>query len=276
MKKLIILIILLIMSLTFLLSGCIEIDISTGIDPNFTSYLSYNITMDISRFEQSYQEVLKNTLNRIGWYYQEELGFAVDLHLNTDPISLTMTRRVTNDNFEQAYASLKSMLTDEDMTPFMQVNMDYQSFDRQNRYFFGATTDFPQIMRLSNTDELPPTLYQYLDDAIMSGKGNITISFPASEAINSSHRSDIQNSQAIMIVPLSYTNQTELEFTGVLNLLRDGSPGGTFNEIINEQVRIRNLAVIVSCAVAGLLLITIISAIAIGKKRRRENDGLLK
>ena len=254
----------------FMLSGCIEIDISTGIDADFTSYLSYHLAMDISGFDTQYQDILKRAFNRIGWHYQEELGFNVQLLIDDDPITLTMTQRIENDSFEQAFASLEAMLTNEDITVFMQVDMVYQSFERQNRYLFSALTDIPQIMKLSNAEELPPPLLLQLEEAIDTGKGNITLSFPVSEVDKSTHRANVQNNQTTMVVPLSFTGQTEFEITGILNLLRDGSPGGTFDEIINEQVRLKNIALIVCIAAAGLLLITIICAALTGKKRRKK------
>ena len=241
--------------LTFLLSGCIQIDIDTGIDADFTAFLSYRVELDAGELDSQYQNLLKIALNNIGWHYQENLGFIVELNTETDACTLVMTRRVGNSSFEQAFNSLEGMLTNEDMTAFMQVDMAYQSFDRQNRFLISAMADIPQIMRLSNAEELSPPLQEKLEEAIATGKGAITLTLPASDIVNTSHHVNISNNQAVMTVPLSFTGQTGFELTGVLNLLRDGTPGGTLDEIIKEQTILRDISIVACCAVLAVLLL---------------------
>jgi len=269
LKKNIVYLIFTIAILITLLSGCIEIDIETGIDENFTSYLIYRITMDVRELDERYQGLMRNALNNIGWHYQEYQGFVVELDIESDPCTLIMTRRVESNNFEQAYASLENMLTNEDITPFMYVDMAYQSFERQNRYLFNAGTDIPQIMRLSNADDLPPALIEQLDTAIIDGTGSVTVSFPASEVIDSTHRARVQNNQTTMTIPLNFTEQTNFELTAVVNLLRDGTPGGTFEQILHEQTRFREIALYIGYAAAALLVITIIIAVLTRKKKQK-------
>jgi len=266
MRKATIIIALLLMSITFFASGCINIDINTGIDADFTSYLSYRIDMDVSEFDQRYQSLLKNALNRIGWHYQEELGFVVQMDIESDQCFLVMTRRVTNDSFEQAFESLESMLTNEDMTLFMQVDMAFQNFERQNRYLLYAETDIPQIMRLSNAEELPPSLLPRLEEAMEAGEGMITLTLPASEIVSSSHQANIVHNQAVMTVPLDFTAQTNLELAGIVNLLGDGTAAGSFDEIIREQTRQRNNVIFI-CSAAILVLLMTMLIINILKKR---------
>ena len=266
MRKAKIFIVLLLMSLTFLISGCIKIDINTGIDADLTSYLSYHIKMDVSEFDMRYQNLLKNTLNRIGWQYQEDMGFIVDLDIETDQCSLVMTKRVSNNSFEQAFESLKSMLTDEDMTLFMYVDMGFQNFERQNRYLLNAATDIPQIIRLSNVEELPPSLLMRLENAIETGEGYISLELPVSDIVSSSHEASVANNRAIMTVPLDFTTQTDFELAGIVNLHGDGTPGGSFDEIIREQTIQRNNVLFICCAAILILLLTIL-IINILKKR---------
>ena len=268
MKKTIFYLLIFIILITFL-SGCIEVDIETGIDENFTSYLIYRITMDVRELDERYQGLMRNALNNIRWHYQEYQGFIVELDIESDPCTLIMTRRIENADFEQAYASLEGMLTNESITPFMYVDMAYQSFERQNRFLFNAGTDIPQIMRLSNADDLPPALFEQLDDAVVNGQGLITISFPASEVIDSTHRARLQNNQTTMMIPLNFTGQTDFELSAAVNLLRDGTPGGTFEQILHEQTRFRDIALYIGYAAVALLIITIIIAVLTRKKKQK-------
>jgi len=256
----------LIILLTFLLSGCFKLDISAGVDTDFTAYLTYSIELDITDIDSRYQDIIKNALNRIGWHYQEDYGFIVSLNLEDDPCTLTMTRRVPNSSFEQAFKSLEELLIDENITVFMQVDMAFESVERQNRYLLNAITDIPQVLKLSNVEELSPALFQQFEEAIKTGTGTVTITLPSSEIVTSSHSINMWYNQASMEVPLSYSGQTVLELSGVLNFDRDGTPAGTVDEIIRKQEMFRNYAIIAACAITVIMLI-ILLVNALRKKR---------
>ena len=273
MKKRILYIVLLAVLLSFLLSGCIQIDIDIGIDEHFTALLSYNISLDTNGIDMQYQDVIRSALNNIGWYYQENLGFTVDFRSDTNPYVLVMTKRTENSSFEQAYKSLEYMLTNEEMTLFMDVDMALQNHERQNRYIFNATTDIPQIMQLSNAEELSPALQQQIEEALAIGEGIITLTLPASEVVSSTHQAQVRSSQATMTVPLSYAGQTGFELAGVVNLLRDGTPGGSIGEILWEQNRFRDLSILVCAAALVLFLILILILILTGNKRKRRKNS---
>jgi len=267
MKKHIVYVILLVVSLVLLLSGCVQLDIDTGIDADFTAYLSYHIMLDVGESDMHRSELLF-ALNKIGWHYQQNLGFTVEINIETAPYFLIMTRRVENDSFEQAFESLKEMLTDESMTPFMQVDMASQSFFRQERYILSATADIPQIMRLSNVEELSPDLQQQLEDAMEAGKGTITLTLPASEVVSFSHQASIQGNQMVMVVPLEFSDKTELELAAKLNLLSDGAPGGSLDEIIGHYSMLRKISII-ACCVALFVLLVLLPIIIISTRRKR-------
>jgi len=255
MRKSVICIVIAVFSLTIFLSGCIKIDISTGVDADFTAYLTYNIEMDVSELDASYQELFRNAVHRIGWHYHENLGFIVEMDVNSDPCTLVMTRRVLNNSYEQAFKSLEFLLTNENITPFMQVDMAFESVYRQNRYIFNAETDILQILRLSNAEELSPALQEQLRDAITTGVGSITVELPASEVVSSSHQVRMLYHQATLEAPLHFVDRTGVELTGVLNLQSDGTPGGSLDDIIHELTMNRRLSIIISCAVLVILLI---------------------
>ena len=268
MRKPILLIILLISLI--LVSGCIKLNISTGIDEHNTAFLSYNIEMDLDGFDRRYQERLKNALNRIGWHYQEEYGFSVELDIESNPSRLVMTKRILNDSFEQAFIALESLVKNENITPFMQVDMAFSKNERQNRYIFNAKTDIAKIMSLSNAGDLPPSLLTQLEDALDKGEGSLTVSFPTSETVNSSHNINMIYHQVYMEAPLNFSGETNVELGGVLNLLADGTLGGTINEITHDMMRFRILSIIISCAVIVFLVI-IILARSISRRNRMKD-----
>ena len=268
MRKQIIIVLLIFLSLIFL-SSCINIEIETGIDEYFTSFLTYHIELDVNELDERYHNSIKRALNEIGWNYQEEHQFIVSFDVDSTPYVLTMTRRIENNSFEQAYRSLEALLTDESITPFMTVDMAFERSEIQSRYIFEAMVDIPQIMRLSNAEELTPELQEQLDEAIITGEGSVTISFPVSELMDFSHQPNIQNNHAVITVPLDYTSQTRLELSAMVNFLEDGTIGGLLGEIINEQYTLRNRIIFICIAVFAMLLLIMLIIILVRKIKSR-------
>jgi len=273
MKKTIICMIMSAVSLSFLLSGCIQIDVDITIDEHFTATLSYNIQLDVDAVEPQNRDVLKNALHSIGWYYQENLDFTVDLQLDSNPYVLVMTRRVENNSFEQAYESLEKMLTNEDITIFMEVDMAFQSSERQNRYIFNAVADIPQIVQASNAEELTPDLQQQLENAMDTGEGSISLTLPVSEVVDSNYPTQMRYNHAVMTVPLKFNGQTSLQLNGVVNLLEDGTPGGSINEILQEKNKFREISIIVCGAALVIFIILLLILIISGSKRRNQHTS---
>ena len=267
-KNLKIYLILLAVLLALMLSGCVQIDIETGIDQNFSAHLSYHITLSGVNYDLAYRDQLISALHQIALHYREYLGFVVDVQTEDEPYSIFMTRRVENDSFEQALQALEDMLTDESLTIFMQVEIASQSLFRHYRYTLGATVDIPQIMRLSNAEELPPAMQLQLEEALEAGRGEITVTMPASELISSTHPAKIENHQATMVVPLEFTSRVSFELEGNLNLLSSGAPGGTLDEIIRMQTLMRTAA-IAACFFAAILILIVLLAIAISRRQRK-------
>jgi len=259
--------------LLVLLSGCIRVDVSLGIDEDFTAWLSYQITLDIDESDLQYQNEMKHALNQIGWHYQEALGFTVGLDIDDPPYMLTMTRQVPNSSFSQAFSSLEDMLTNEDITIFMQVDMVTEGFTRQDRYMLSALTDIPQIMRLSNAEDLTPYIKARLEEGLEAGKGDITITLPASELISSSHTASIKNNHVAMSVPLEFTGQTGFELAAKINYLSDGTPGGTLEEILREHDESGTKGIYMVCAAVVIIIIALLLIVRNILRRQKHDPG---
>jgi len=259
MKTRLILLIVLLFLFTLLTTGCLTIDINIGIDRDNTSYLTYNIKLDASDIEPQYHSVLSNALNRLGWHYQEELGFTVGLDTDSEIFLLVMSKRVSNNSFSQAYRSLEAILTDENMTAFMKVDMSNQSLPRQELFYLSAMLDIPQVLKLSSAEDLPPELLTEFEDAVIASDGTITLTFPVSEIIKNSHAVSSQRFRSEMKVPLSYSDQTEFEFAASLIYMDDGTIGESFDDISEQLLKMRNIALIACAAAALILLIALIA-----------------
>jgi hypothetical protein len=278
-KKKLHIILLLVTASTMLLTGCIQMNVNIGIQDDFTAYLTYEISVTLSDEMLEHESQLRNAISQIAWHYQEELGFTVSSHTDSLPFALTMTRTIPNNSLEQAFSSLEEMLTDESMSIFMQVDTAFESFYRQDRYLLRATVDMPQSLRMSNLNELPLPVAELLNQSIENGEGLISLSFPASEVLASTHpvspilseaTGDAAAHRAEMLVLMDFANQTEFGVEARINYLRDGTIGAELDEIIAQHQQLTNISVLVSGAALLLMLITLIAAIVRAVRMRRD------
>jgi hypothetical protein len=234
--------------------------------------------MDISGFDEHQQHNFRVALYEIAIHYRDELNFNVNLDTESSLIALTVEKQIANNSFEEAFESLRAMLTDADMTIFMQVDMDMISYPRQMGYIIGATLDIPRIIESPDLENLPSMFRSDLAEAIQESRGTVTVTLPADEWDDASHMPDIDNGQAIMSIPLSFTEQTAFNLSAVRYApmgFNDGSFGaiveqqlratlGTPGETVAEQqLRFRSIAQIATMAAAGLIALTLIIAIIV-------------
>ncbi|MDR2569063.1 MAG: hypothetical protein LBD23_02030 [Oscillospiraceae bacterium] len=257
--------------LLFLLSGCIRFDVELGIDEYNTAFLSYNVDIDVDGFDSRQQSFFLFALQQVAFYYHNELEFSVSTRYDENPYGFTASKRIANSSFEQAFRSLESMVTDEAMSIFMQVDMDYLSSERLVGYVFGAVTDIGHILRSSNINELPPSVLLQLVESFEEGSGNIQVSFPADELVDFSHDADVVNGRITMSVPLDFINETEFSVAAKLNLLGSGNLIHSLrliSDTIDKQLQLRAMAVI-ACFMAVFLLFIALLILITRRRRRR-------
>jgi len=116
---------------------------------------------------------------------------------------------------------------------------------------------------------LPPDLQQKLENAIETSSGTVTVKLPASELVSSTHQVDIQNTRAVMSIPLEFTGQTAFELAARLNYLSDGTAGASLEEITQDLTRLRAISFLVCCAALLVVLIVLLLIAVITRRRRK-------
>ena len=269
----------------FGLSGCVLFDVDLGIDANNTAFLRYHLELDVSDFNNFQQHNFKQALYRLARYYHDNLGFSVNLEIDTNPLIFTAEKRIANNSFEDAFESLKSMLTDEDMTIFMQVDMAQVSYPRMSGYILNASVDIPRIIKSNELNHLPHSLMRSFDDAIHESSGVITISLPGDEIVAASHTANVADNRIEMTVPLSFVGQTAFELSAKQNIQGGifDNPIGAFLEdllktvagdvgesFIDEQIRLRSTAAVISLVAIAILALTLIITFVVVLMNRRK------
>lgn len=288
-NKKLILIVLLLMSL-FLVSGCALFNIEMGIDANNTAFLSYHLEIDISQFNALQQHNFKRALYEIAIHFQNNLGFRAILDNDSDPISLRVEKQIRNDSFEQAFESLKGMLTDKNMTVFMMVDMAQISYSMQSGYIINAYTDIQRIIESNDFEDLTQGLQRNFFDSINNSSGSIAISMPADNIVKSSHAAQLSDRQVEMVVPINFFSRTYLGLSAeryIHGRVFDGSIGAIIEQnlsllfnnpddtYIDGQFRLRSVAMNI-IFIGTVIIIMTIAFVAIVKavKKRSRYDGV--
>lgn len=250
-----------------LLSGCLQVSVGIGIDEVHNSYLSYDISMNVSDVDPQYHEILESALNNFGWMYQENYGFTASFNTDADNYTLTMRKTAHNDSFPEAFDSLKAMLTDESITVFSTVQMATEGFPRQDSFIIEAMLDIPRMIELSSAGELPPELLAELDKALETSGGAITLTVPVSEIADSSHDTETYGQMAKMTIPFDFTGQTEFEFRGSIVYSHSGAQSGAVEDTVLELDQLKTLVMIASASALVLLFIILLAVLL---RRRRD------
>jgi hypothetical protein len=249
-----------------------------GIDSNNTAYLSYRLELDVDSFNSLQQHNFKEALYQIATHYHTELGFSVDLETDSNPLVFTAEKSIANNSFENAFESLKTMLTDESQTVFMLVDMELINYPRQLGYIMGADLDIPRIIKSNDFDDLPPDFKRNFEDAVPASNGTITITMPGDEVVRASHEYNSTNGQIKMTVPIDFTAETAFELSAkrnIFNSVLDNSPGAfiemgfravfgdTDDSFINQQLRLKSYAALMVFAGIALLVVTVVITVIV-------------
>lgn len=259
-KRFILLSIMLILT-TIFSAGCLEVNINVGIDERYNSFLEYEIAMDIADVDPQYHKILGSAVNSLGWHYQEQYGFLVGVNTDTEIYTLTMKKSVPNDSFPQAYRSLEGMLTDEDVSTFMLVDMTLENLPHVDSYVMGAMLDTEHIAGMSNIEEMPPDVQDEFHKGLAGSSGIITLTLPVSEVFGYSHEYEHLYRTAIMQIPIDFNSQTEFDFRGSV-IYSDGDMTLDTFEVISDNIeQLKTMLFIAAGAILALLLIIMIAVL---------------
>lgn len=254
MKRLITTIILTCLLLTF--TGCAKVNIETGIDSNYDAFLKYVIDVDFTSLDSAQVAQAIDAFDTVTEHYKNELGFDVSKS-NTDLASGTcryeMEKILPNDSYEAAWAALQEMLTDESITPFMQVDMTSKMAEYQHFYSFIGELDFATIYKTTNIDSFPEYMQESINQKFESGTGTATISLPGADP---------------KTVPFNFNQKVTLELSTRLSA-EGGEPINMPMENVLQNIQLGMYSWII---IGGASLLVIIIGIALHFRKSKDRS----
>ena len=274
-KKIVFLLMIMIL-LTF--TGCAQVTIATGIDDNYDVYLSYVIKVDLTQIEARQVASTVDALDMLVKHYKDNLGFET-VSSDTDSVQglwqYSLVKTIPNDSYQQAFNTLQDMLTDEKITPFMQVDMTSKITEYQQLYSFKGELDFETIYKTTNIESFPQSVKDTINQNFQSSKGLFTLELPGSEIENASDgETFVFGESADLTTPFEFGQKTPIELSTRLNTTGEEVIKKPMESILQDLNN--NLYLVI--AIGIIAFITIIIGILLhsrknNHKNNHENDN---
>jgi len=264
MKKTVVLVALIIIA--SVLSGCMRLDIRAGVDASNNAYLLYELKIDLTSVDPDLKTSLIDGVKELEDYYRDTLGFEVTSSNKSDAYYMKAIKTVQGSDYEDAFAKLKKMLTDEAITPFSELTMDFTAEEMQQLYHLSVTVDMAGIAAGSSISELPPSMRESIEKSFRSSTGTLTLELPGSVVESASGKTAIDGNHITLTEPLDFSGQTQVVLTTRLNTWRQT----VFTEPMEDVVSRYQTYAYVGFGTAGLGVVLAVFAIVSMRKKKTQ------
>ena len=265
-KKLALVVILVIL---LILPGCMRLDIRTGVDKNNNAYLQYDLEIDLTSVDPNMRTPLIDGVKELEKHYRNNLGFEVTSSKTSEKYSMKASLTVQGSDYEDAFAKLKKMLTDEALTPFSELSMDFTAEEMQQLYLLSVTVDLAGMVEGSSISELPPSMRESIEELFRSSTGTLTIELPGSEVESASGETVIDGHHITLTKPLDFSGKMQVELTTRLNMGRLT----IFDEPMEDVVSRYRIIAYAGFGVAGLGAALAVVAIIRMRSKKAQNTA---
>ena len=255
-----------IIAILFVLPGCMHLDIRTGVDVNNKAYLQYDLEIDLKSVDPNMRTPLIDGVKELEKHYRDNLGFEVTSSKTSDSYSMTAILTVQGSDYEDAFAKLKKMLTDESITPFSGLNMDFATTEMQQLYHLSVTVDLAGMVEGSSISDLPPSMKESIEELFGTSMGTLMIELPGSEIESASGYTASNGHHITLTEILDFSGQTQAELTTRLNKGRTT----VFDEPMKDVVSRYQTFAYIGFGVAGLGAVLAVVAIVMMRRKKAQ------
>ena len=195
-----------------LLSGCVSGTVSCGIDKDGQAFLRYEAQVDLSDMPQAYKEAVTQAVDDLAEEYAA-LDFTVEQEDAEDCILLEMERRVQGDSYADAFEALRELLTDEEITPFVQVEMREEHTDREQYFSIAAQADGESIVKTVRAEELPADLRETVANWVEDSALDFTLELPGHTYTSAGEVTADSDNICRVTVPMELDGQASIDLT---------------------------------------------------------------
>lgn len=250
-------------------TGCSSTEISCGVDSEHNAYIKLNIAADLSDFSDEDAGAISQGLYNLTTDYELYRDFKTDYDFDSISKNLTVEMELIKsaETDEEAFGLLKTMLTDETSTPFTELEISGNNGEYEQAYKFHGTINAEKILTTAHLDTLDPELREFFEACIKSSTVNFILELPSTEVVESSAMATNTKGKAIMTVPVSFDNPTEINLVTRACIINGKISDITLNSTIDNLEARRTNIVYVAIIFTALAACILISAYVLFTKR---------
>lgn len=254
--------------LSLLLTGCTETEIICGVDREKCAFLTVSVESDWEGLGNMLRRDLEDGMDRVAKHYEKELGFTVEKAYTSEGGSLRMTLKRPAESYEAAFEGLKALLTDETITPFLQVNLQQTDHDLVQGFGMEVTLDAGRMLENLGLEELPGDLQADFTQSLAESSAQLCLVLPASGLVSGPDGTTCEEGVARAEVPVDLRGQTQAKLS-TQAVIRDGEVVLGAEQTYIEQIqRLEQLV----WAIGALLMLILATAGALflaSRKRKK-------
>lgn len=253
------------------LSGCLNLKMEAGITNEYTSYLKYDLKMDLDAVDSSIRNDISSYIIEISESY-EKFGFEILDNGTKEKIDMTFEYQLTNLNYDDAIESLKKMLSNPKISFLTSVDITGISSSTQQAINFNAKTDLKAILDTTNYQALPISIANIINQALIEGKATFVLGLPISNINGANTQKITQERMTYLEYDLSLSEESTIDAEAVTSL-KDGKPiSGDTSTVINRFKKdIRTYKIVIF---GSVVLICVCIFLLIRTKRQRNKRSI--
>ena len=165
-----------------LFCGCgTAADIEYGIDYENTAYMRISATVNTSGLEGEVKHEALLSLQNVGKYYRDELGFEYDCDYfaeDPDEAYIILTKSVPAESFEEAFDNLREMLCDEGLSVFSEVSCELSDTALNHAYRINGRVDLHRVFENTRDSGISKGIWSYTEEQLEGFEPTVTLTLP--------------------------------------------------------------------------------------------------
>lgn len=243
-----------------LLTGCSMTEIACGVDEGNQAFLTVSFQADWTEADETVRRELKTGCELLAKHYRDKLGFQVEEAYTETGCNLELSMVRQANSRAEAFAELEAMLTDEKLTPFLNVGTEHTVQGAVDGYAVDLTLDTGGIVNNLGLEYFPGDIQRFFRDGIAESKATMMVRLPGTELVEGPEGASCEQGMVEGSVNVDVGGQTEVKLAAITQTERDR---------LTSEIQSRQTGMIVSGAVLALGVLIVVVLLLCRKRPPR-------
>lgn len=248
-------------ALLLVLTGCSRTEINCGVDEEMNAFLNIRFEAQWDHADTSLRGELENGCALLAKHYRDKLGFQVEESYTDTGCRLVLSMVRPAKTYAEAFEALEEMLSDEKLTPFVEVRTAHTAEASIEGYAMAVTMDAGSILDALGLELLPGDLQAFFRQGIGDSTAMLTLTLPGAPEGET-------GTSAAVSTEVDLGGETKLELS-TLAVLENGVLTPDPRGGLEAELAARRKAVVISAVVLGAAALGLaVSLIFLLRKKR--------